>query len=84
MFPSLRGGDKLMQIISSNFKNRTIMENMIESARERKNSIDPIVKERSGKVVDLVRVVNRKKALHNEKKYKFIREAFDQNYNKFN
>lgn len=73
-----------MVVLDEKTRVSTIIGDMVEAARERKNHRSPLVRERSGKAVDAYTEVKRKGALYDEKKYNRVREAFDQNYRKLN
>lgn len=65
-----------------NHRQRQYVEDLIESAKEKKKKIDPAVRAQSDKVFDMTAEIVRKKAVHDKAKYLRIREAFEQNYRK--
>lgn len=71
-----------MDFLTEQQRIRMKVSDLIDEGREKNRKPSPLVEYQSGKVVEMLGQIKRKKAETDEKKYNQIRQAFDQNYAK--
>ncbi len=70
-----------METLSENYRVKSVINNMIDAAKEKKTAPIPMVRQQVDKALDMIDLTNRKN-ITDKKSYDRARAAFEQNWDK--
>lgn len=71
-----------MEFFTEQSRIKSKVQDIIGLAKEKKESISPLVAYQTDKATEMIHLSKRKGAMSDEKKYNRLRETFEQNYNR--